>query len=115
MKALRDLAAAEHAALFESGKLWELYPEASGDFKADTMPMKLLELYNLLCTETRNEGYDLYYKHFAAAIEAEGFNPKQAAIISGEAYERGHSAGVSEIVCQAQSLVEFGRKLLAAK
>ncbi len=120
---LRKLDGATYAALLLSGQLWAAYPEATGDYKADTRPMDLSELYEAMAKTYSTFARDdadklidkLYTDHFQKAIEAEGFNPAQAGIINGEAYDRGHSAGCQEIIGCAMNLCTFAKALLAAK
>lgn len=42
------------------------------------------------------------------------FNDKIVSLISSEAYDRGHSSGGQEIVCQAMSVAEFAKNILEA-
>jgi len=120
---LRQLAAADYAALLQSGQLWTLYPNATGDYKADTAPMKLYDLYSAMSyayqtfapDDARQACRKLYAAHFQAAIMAEGFTEAQARIIEGQAYDDGHSGGSQEIVNCAMSLCDFARKLISAK
>lgn len=84
--------------------------------------MKLIDLYDAMSAAYkgdpklyRDAHSDLYVRHFAEAIQNEGFTPKQAAVISYEAYERGHSAGYQEVVSVAMGICSFAKELLAAR
>lgn len=52
----------------------------------------------------------LYYK----SLLREGFTHSQADLISGEAYDRGHSAGQDEVISYIQDIANFSKQLIAA-
>ena len=52
----------------------------------------------------------LYHK----SLLREGFTEKQADLISGEAYDRGHSAGQAEVISYIQDIANFAKFLIAA-
>ena len=115
LKALLDLTQEEHSGLIASGKLWEAYSEATGDYRRDCVMTlsRLQESLNRLYPnhEAANTVYSNFY---FKALLAEGLNEATARLVESEAYERGHSAGVCEIVSLSFELVEFAKAIIAA-
>lgn len=65
----------------------------------------------------RDRADKLFGEHFTAAIKntyPNLFNDKIVSLISSEAYDRGHSAGSSEVVSQAMCIAEFVKTILEA-
>ena len=114
-KPIFSLSRAEHAALLASNELWTQYPTADGDYNRDIR----LSLYDLATamnqpglSEAQIDRY--YYDYFRKALAVEGFNEATIDLIIGQAYERGHSAGYSEVVCVAQGMAEFVKAVIQA-
>lgn len=66
---------------------------------------------------SRDRADKLFSQHFTAAIKntcPSLFNDNIVSLISSEAYDRGHSSGGQEIVCQAMSIAEFAKNILEA-
>ena len=76
--------------------------------------LSLGELYSKLCSLDRDDANDLYRDFFDLALEGEGFNSKTIALINCEAYDRGHSAGVCEIVGISVGICDFVKDILKA-
>jgi len=51
----------------------------------------------------------------AILAESPLFNPKIASVIAYQAYERGHSAGIAEVIGCSFNLVEFAKSILSVK
>jgi hypothetical protein len=60
--------------------------------------------------------YDLDYL-IIPAIKRENpaLNDKQISLIYSAAYDKGHSGGVSEIICQCFDYIEFAKEIIQAK
>lgn len=52
----------------------------------------------------------LYHK----SLLREGFTEKQANLISGEAYDRGHSAGQDEVISYIREIANFAKDIIEA-
>ncbi len=108
----------------------------TGEYYIDYKDVNIsLENLNLLANDLTSIRYKLDYKTqkleleqiskilndidgmIKKAIIAEDsrFNEKIAGIIHYKAYEDGHSAGISEIICHCFDLIEFTKQILNAK
>jgi len=115
MKPLYELTPEEYQSLFTSGRLWENYTEACGDYARDTQ-VNLEKLQRLLneCEEKFGVQEHIYNKFFKSALQAEGVNARIADIIISEAYEQGHSGGYSEVICVASNILDLAKRIIEA-
>lgn len=78
----------------------------------------LQTLYEVMNSAYKNKNNELinalYDKFYIPLIMAEGFNEDQAETISGEAYDRGHYAGILECVGITTGIVDFAKRILAS-
>lgn len=58
------------------------------------------------------EQRDFIHAHYDEALKNEGFNEKTAGMISSEAYDRGHSAGITEVLSYAIDLSHFVKEII---
>ena len=117
LKPLYTLEPERYQELLTSSQLYDLYPEASGDYTRDTQVTleKLLELmHEADHNHDRVAVSSLYDTYLKKAIQLEGVNADVADIIISEAYDRGHSAGYSEVVCVALNTLDFVNRILKA-
>ena len=76
--------------------------------------LSLEELNKAIFHCSRDEEQEIYSEHFHQAIENEGFNRATANLIAYEAYEKGHSAGYSEVVGVSIGICSFVKEILQA-